>query len=116
MDVVRSLWDGFRLICPVCHKGRMFQGFTMHRACPVCGVVFEREVGSRSGGMYINISVTGVLFGIGLITMANVSDIPLDYQFIIWLIFAVIFPIVFYRQTRGLWVGILNVLGMVYRD
>lgn len=41
--------------CPKCHEGRPFRSLlTMHRACPVCGHVFEREPGYFVGAMYVS--------------------------------------------------------------
>lgn len=117
MRIVRSLWEGLALICPLCHRGRMFRSrFSMHRACPTCGAVFEREEGARTGGMYINIVVTGVIFGIGFVAMEVLTPLSDTAIFLFWMAFMLLFPIVFYPHTRGLWVGIINLLGMVYPD
>jgi uncharacterized protein (DUF983 family) len=40
--------------CPVCGEGRIFRSlFRLHRACPACGWVIEREPGTVTGPMYL---------------------------------------------------------------
>ena len=42
------------LKCPVCFQGKTFRrGISMHEACSVCGIRFEREQGYFMGAIYI---------------------------------------------------------------
>lgn len=51
-DLAR-IWAAIRQRCPRCHRGPVFQGFAKtRRECPVCGLVYEREVGYFTGAMY----------------------------------------------------------------
>ena len=48
--------------CPVCGQGRVFTGvLAMHKNCPHCGVIFEREHGYFLNSMFetmINYTLT----------------------------------------------------------
>lgn len=109
---VRVLWDGLRLRCPSCHQGRMFVSlFQMRRSCPVCGLPFERADGEVSGGMAMNFIATGIVITVGSLYFGLFSTIAL------WLVlsglglFAIVFPIVFYPCSRGLWASLLFLMG-----
>jgi len=99
--MVGGLW----LRCPSCEKGAMFSGFTMHETCPVCGVRFEKRSGESVGGVMINLVVVELLFVVGFFGVDALTDIPPMNQLPFWLPFAILFPIVFYRSSRGLWVS-----------
>ena len=52
--------------CPRCLEGQVFAGlFHMHRHCPSCGLLFEREPGYFMGAMYLS-------YGLGIIATAPV--------------------------------------------
>ena len=110
--ILRALCDGLRLRCPRCRRGPMFASASrMHRLCPVCGMPFERSSGEVSGGMVINLVVTElplVLVGgyFGLFTRVPLLPVLLSLA-----LFGILFPIVFYRPSRGLWASILYLTG-----
>jgi uncharacterized protein (DUF983 family) len=109
------MW-GLLLRCPNCISGRMFRSmFEMYPVCPDCGVVFERDPGEVTGGIFINTVVALVLL-LALLIALNVLAVPFTLQFIILGLSMVVFPILFYPCSRGLWVGILYVTGNVYRE
>jgi uncharacterized protein (DUF983 family) len=92
--------------CPKCGQGRIFaRGFTMAHACPVCGLGFERGDGFFLGAMSLNYGVTVccVLSPIALLWMADV--LPGDWAVGLGVAAAALFPIVFYRWSRSLWLG-----------
>jgi len=107
----RALLDGLLLRCPRCHKGRMFESFfTMRRECLVCGLRFERATGEVTGGMAINFVATGLIITIGSLYFGLFSTAPLARVLLGLGLFAVIFPILFYPISRGLWVSLLYLL------
>lgn len=110
--MIRSLIDGLLLICPRCHRGRMFaHGFTMHQRCPVCNLRFEHASGEVTGGMGINIALTLlVIIGAALVFGLQPS-VPLLPLLLALSAFAIIFPIAFYRSSRGLWASVLYITG-----
>lgn len=110
--MLRALVDGLLLICPRCHQGRMFvRGFTMHQRCPVCGLQFERSSGEVTGGMGINIALTLLVIIAAALIFGLSPDVPLVPLLLALTAFAIIFPIAFYRSSRGLWASVLYLTG-----
>src|SRR5215471_16779229 len=106
--VCRILLHGLLLRCPHCGRGHMFESlFRMRRECPVCGLVFERAAGEVTGGMVINFVVTGLVITIGSLYFGLFSRAPLSSVLLGMGAFAIVFPIVFYPVSRGLWASIL---------
>lgn len=112
--VLRTLWRVARLRCPVCGFGRVSDGFFRIRPrCEVCGVAFERFPGEFTGGMGLNAVVT--CFGIAALSLwVGIARVP--HGLLVVATFAVLFPILFYRHSRALWIGVLYVTGLVHRD
>jgi len=100
------------LRCPRCHTGRMFaRGFTMNQACPNCVLPFEKASGEITGGMGINIVVTLVVITLGSLVFGLNPAVPLGPLLIGLALFAILFPIAFYRSSRGLWASFLYITG-----
>lgn len=90
----------------------MFErGFTMRRTCPVCGLEFERSVGEITGGMGINTVVTLAVITVCSLVFGLNTSIPLVPLLLVLGAFAIIFPIAFYRSSRGIWAGFLYITG-----
>ncbi len=110
--ILRALFDGLRMRCPRCHYGRMFASASkMHPSCPVCGLQFEGRSGEVTGGMAINLVLTEtivVLVGGGLALFTSYPLLPILGALTL---FAILFPIAFYRPSRGLWAGVLYLTG-----
>ena len=112
LRLFRALLDGLLLRCPRCHIGRMFaRGFTMNQACPNCGLPFEKASGEITGGMGINIVVTLVVITLGSLVFGLNPAVPLGPLLIGLALFAILFPIAFYRSSRGLWASFLYITG-----
>lgn len=109
---LRALFDGLLLRCPRCHTGRMFaRGFTMNTACPNCGLPFEKATGEITGGMGINtVATLAVITVLSLVFGLNPS-VPLAPLLLGLALFAIVFPILFYRSSRGLWASFLYMTG-----
>ena len=106
--IMRALLAGLLLRCPRCWRGYMFESiFRMRRACPICGLPFERATGEVTGGMIINFVVTGLVITIGSLYFGLFSRAPLSVILLAFGAFAVVFPIVFYPISRGLWASVL---------
>jgi uncharacterized protein (DUF983 family) len=90
----------------------MFESFfKMRTACQVCGNLFERSSGEITGGMGISIVATlFIIIVAGVIIGVNPS-IPLVPALLIMGLVAIVFPILFYPISRGLWAGMLYVTG-----
>lgn len=104
----RALIDALRLRCPRCHRGAVFAGpFKIRTECPVCGLVFERSSGEITGGMVINLVVTELIVVVVGSAYALFTDVPLFPLLTTLILFAIIFPILFYHPARSLWITIL---------
>jgi uncharacterized protein (DUF983 family) len=109
---LRALFDGLLLRCPRCHTGRMFaRGFTMNKLCPNCALPFERAAGEITGGMAVNTVATLAVITLGALLFGLNPAVPLAPLLIGLALFAILFPIAFYRSSRGLWAGFLYMTG-----
>jgi uncharacterized protein (DUF983 family) len=112
LRMLRALLDGLILRCPRCHAGKMFaHGFTMRRECPICGLEFEKAAGEITGGMGINTVVTLLVITVGALVFGLNPGIPLPPLLGGLALFAILFPILFYRSSRGMWASVLYLTG-----
>ena len=92
------------LRCPRCGEAQTFQGlFRMLPECPTCGLKFEREPGYFLGAIYINYAATVVCMLAGFFALDYFVNLSLTYQIIVWSSFGLVFPILFYRYSKSLW-------------
>jgi uncharacterized protein (DUF983 family) len=103
----QALTRGMTLRCPACGKGELFRRvFTMNEFCKRCGFSFQRPPGYFLGSTYINYGVTA-----GLTTVAYVSlyfGVGIEKQTLLPAIlgFCLVFPLVFFRFARSLWLSL----------
>jgi uncharacterized protein (DUF983 family) len=101
------MWRALRLRCPRCGDGVLFDGwFSMRETCDRCGLRLEREHGYFVGAIYVNYAVTAVLCLGTPIALDALFGIPLWTQLAIAGVIAVLVPLVFFRYSRSLWLGI----------
>jgi uncharacterized protein (DUF983 family) len=101
----KTIGRGLKLRCPRCGEGRLFQGFfSMLDACSSCGLDFRRESGYYVGAMYINYGVTAAVeLSVGIPLAGRVPLSTLTWPLAV---FALVFPLWFFRYSRSLWLGI----------
>lgn len=103
---MRLLRCGLCLRCPRCGTRSLFRTwFAMHERCAVCCLRFEREQGYFLGAMYINYGATVLLALIGSFALEHWSKPSLTQQLVLWSGFCSLFPVVFFRHSRGLWLA-----------
>jgi uncharacterized protein (DUF983 family) len=96
--------------CPVCGRGRMFDGwFAQRERCDACGFRFERdeEEDYWLGAYFLNFMATEVLFAL-LLLMVLLSTWPRPpWTAIIWVgaIQMIATPILSYPLTKALWLA-----------
>jgi len=77
---MRRLAAILALRCPRCLEGRVWRGFiSMNEACPVCGLVFEREQGYFTGAMVVSYALAVPILGamvIALLWLAHLDAVP----------------------------------------
>ncbi len=102
--IVSMFIRGWRLKCPRCGVGSLFnKPFRMSAACPHCGLRFEREQGYFVGAIYINYAATVAIAVPGFFILDYLTAINIDQQLMLWVPFAVIFPVLFFHHSRSLW-------------
>ena len=119
-DLVTPVITGFRKKCPVCKEAKIFGSgkkyWTMVDTCPNCGVKFVRETGEYIVAMYINVFATEIIFITGYFLLDYHYDLPMVTQLLIWAPFSFLFPVWFYPRSKGMWAGVLSLMGGLYRD
>jgi uncharacterized protein (DUF983 family) len=105
-DISRILRRSFRLKCPQCSKGALFQTyFKMFIHCSQCNLKFERESGYFIGAMYLNYGATVLIAFPSYFLVATFTAIPFFLNISIWTLFSAIFPILFYPYSKSLWLN-----------
>jgi hypothetical protein len=87
------------------------RGFQITSTCPECGLIFEHASGEMTGGMGINISVTLLPIMIAAFALGLNPAVPLGPLLAGLMLFAIVFPIAFYRSARGIWVAVIYLTG-----
>jgi uncharacterized protein (DUF983 family) len=75
----------------------------MHSHCRHCGLRFEREQGYFVGAIYINYAATVAIAVPGFFLLDMLTSMTIDQQLMIWVPFAVVFPLLFFHHSRSLW-------------
>jgi uncharacterized protein (DUF983 family) len=111
------LGRGLHLRCPVCGQGKLYRGwFKMYEQCPVCHFTYEREAGYFTGAMAVNLIVSELIIAAITIPLAVNQDIPL-IPLILWgLTMPILFPLLFYRHTKSLWMSLDHLLHPVTNE
>ncbi|MFN9719549.1 MAG: DUF983 domain-containing protein [Planctomycetota bacterium] len=90
----------------MCRKGRLFSGLiTMNPNCEDCGFRFERDPGYFLGSTYINYGITTLLTTWTYILLRFGAGIEQRWLVFGLAIFCIIFPLVFFRYARSLWLS-----------
>jgi uncharacterized protein (DUF983 family) len=102
---------GLRQRCPVCGKGKIFQGFfKTYERCPVCHFVYEREPGYYTGAMAINLIVTELLIVAVAVPVAASQVVSIPVMIALGLTLPILLPLIFYRPTKSLWMSLDHLL------
>ena len=97
---------GIRLRCPLCIEGHLFVGvIQMRKNCAKCGFVFQRAPGYFLGSTYINYGVTTLLTTWTYMVLRFGLDMSKSVLIPVLATFCVIFPVVFFRYARSLWLS-----------
>ena len=107
---LRSINTAVRLKCPRCTTGALFRGmFEMYPRCSHCRLDFEREHVFYVGAMYLNYGVIVAIALPGYLVLDYFTGLILDHQLVLWISFATLFPLFFFRISKSLWL-VLNYL------
>jgi uncharacterized protein (DUF983 family) len=107
----RRAWQvfgrGLRLRCPRCGAAPLFDGWLrMHARCSACDLVFEREPGYFVGAIYLNYGATVLIAIAGYFALDAWLGLGTHAQLVVWSLFAVVFPLWFFRYSKGLWLSL----------
>jgi hypothetical protein len=75
----------------------------MHETCIHCGLKFEREQGYFVGAIYVNYAATVLIAIPGFFILDALTGIDIRQQLVLWVPFAVVFPLIFFHHSRSLW-------------
>ena len=101
------LGNALRLKCPRCGVGPLYAGpFRMYPNCAHCGLTYEREQGYFVGAIYINYAATVLIAVPGFFLLDVFTGITIEQQLMIWVSFAIIFPLLFFHHSRSLWLAL----------
>ncbi|HWG90081.1 MAG TPA: DUF983 domain-containing protein [Candidatus Thermoplasmatota archaeon] len=111
-QTLRALTDGALLRCPRCRKGRISESlFQVNHRCPVCNAPFEPSRGEFTGAVMFGMGFLGFVALMGYFVLYFFLDTPAWFEYG-WLVFWVgVFPLLFYRNMRGAWIGALHGFG-----
>ncbi len=105
-SVGQAFSRGIRLRCPLCGQGRLFRGLIqMRKNCEECGFHFVRAPGYFLGSTYINYGVTTLLTTWTYIVLRFGLQVSKSVLIPVLATFCVIFPVVFFRYARSLWLS-----------
>jgi uncharacterized protein (DUF983 family) len=103
----QAIVRGVTLRCPACGRGKLFRNmFQMHRACVECGFRYERAPGYFLGSTYINYGVTALTTTVSYVLLRFGAGIAKEQLLPGLMVFCLIFPLVFFRFARSLWLSI----------
>jgi hypothetical protein len=82
----------------------------MYSECPRCQLRYEREQGFFVGAIYLNYAATVLIAVPGYFVLDYFTGISLSHQLLLWGGFSIVFPLVFFRHSRSLWLGLVTLL------
>jgi hypothetical protein len=89
----------------------MFSGpFKMLLACPLCRLRFEPEQGFYVGAIYVNYAATMAVVIPGYFLLDVFTAATITQQLLLWGGVTLVFPVVFFRHSRSLWLALAHVL------
>ena len=105
--VRRVAGRALRLRCPRCGRSPLYAGwFRMHERCAACGFRYEREQGYFVGAIYVNYAVTVAVAAGTVLVLDWTLGLTLTAQLAIGITLGVLFPVVFFRYARSLWLSL----------
>ena len=106
MRLPRLLLRCVRLRCPACGHGKLFDGlFSMPARCSHCGLRLQRESGFYLGTIYFNYGLTALTVAVAYPLLTFVGQVNRHMALAGCLLFVLIFPLLFFRHARSLWLG-----------
>jgi len=103
----QAIVRGAILRCPACARGKLFRSpFQMNARCSECGFCFERAPGYFLGSTYINYGITAMSTTVSYVVLHFGFGYEKERLLPGLLGFCLIFPLVFFRFARSLWLSL----------
>lgn len=107
LSLGQAVRRGSRVRCPYCGIGRLFSGlWRMNTVCSECSTNLLREPGYFLGSTYINYGFTAGLTISSYVLLHFGLDWPNQILMPGLMVFCLIFPLVFFRYARSLWLSL----------
>ena len=107
MTFYTYLKNALLLKCPSCMQDDIFTGILkMNFKCKNCLHVYELEQGYFVGAIYINYGITVFSSFLLYKILSFYFSIKLEFLIIALSFFCIIFPVLFFRFSRSLWINI----------
>jgi uncharacterized protein (DUF983 family) len=101
------LMRGLRLRCPRCGAPGVFKSFwNLRPFCSTCHLRLEREQGYFVGAIYLNYAATIAIVVPGYFILDYYTQASLKTQLVLWSTIAALFPVIFFRYSKGLWLAL----------
>ncbi|MCI0380351.1 MAG: hypothetical protein L0215_22430 [Gemmataceae bacterium] len=100
---LRGIW---RKRCPRCLDGPIYEhGSKMNARCPVCDLMFERELGYFLGAMYVSYALAAMFLGTFMLVVYSLFP-ELDLGYTVLIAGALFLPFVpaVTRYARVIWI------------
>jgi len=109
---LRALARGLGLRCPRCGVGATHRHLLRALpACEHCGLSFTLEEGEFTGGVYLCYGVAALIFIPGFLVTELVLEWDIAPQLVLWIGFAIAFPLGFQRHATGAFMALLYATG-----
>jgi len=100
---MRRLAAILTLRCPRCLTGWIWRGFvTMNTACPVCGLVFEREQGYFTGAMVVSYAIAVPTYGLIVIALL-LAGVDAPVALLVGGAMYLVLAVFIFRYSRVVW-------------
>jgi uncharacterized protein (DUF983 family) len=102
-----ALGRAWRLRCPRCGGGKLFAGwFRMYEHCPSCKLKYERDPGYFLGSAYVNYGLTALVITVSYVLGRFAFDVESRVLLPPLAVFCLVFPLVFFRYARAVWLAV----------
>lgn len=93
--------------CPRCDGKSVFKSrYRLHAYCPDCGLPLEHEDGWSLGAIPLNYTIACVFWILPVGILFLLGWIPITAALVLAGLGAVILPVLTYRFSKSLWIGI----------
>lgn len=110
-----KLYGIFKMKCPRCHEGNLFETgtfsfdkpFFMPELCPECGQKYFLEPGFYYGAMFISYIITSISFLLFVGFCILVLGLSIGMAFFLLIFIGAILFIWIFRLSRSIWINLM---------